>query len=244
MIAKITENIEAILQENFETEDYEFVPTHNNKFLDNGNTGKSFSAAVLYIDMRGSTIILKKFNKQTVAKLHKAYFEAIIPIVMRMGGRIRSYNGDSLLAFFNGTPTHSISDAVKAAMQINYIFYDEIVGVNQKLKKYKEIDFGIGIDYGEILCTKIGSKKYEYSTDLIWVGHPVNKSVRLGDKARYPKSVYISKFAFDKLSHRVKYVPKRGFFGKYKEDLWSSGSFEYGGETEECYYSSYKYPFS
>jgi len=76
------------------------VPTLDDSRLTFGNKGLKFEATVLFIDLRGSTALLNNHNKSTVAKIHKAYYYAIVKISKLLGGENRSFNGDSLLVFF------------------------------------------------------------------------------------------------------------------------------------------------
>jgi adenylate cyclase len=99
----IIDKVKAIVDEEFTVEDVTYVPDIKNSKLTFGNTGLRFEATVLYIDMRGSTEILNKHNKASVAKMHMAYFHTAIKIAKSLGGEVRSFNGDSILIFFQGT---------------------------------------------------------------------------------------------------------------------------------------------
>ena len=112
----ITDKVKAIMDEEFKIEDVTYVPDIKNSKLTFGNTGLKFEATVLYIDMRGSTEILNKHNKASVAKMHMAYFHTVVKIAKSLGGEVRSFNGDSMLVFFQGTTKQSLSNAVQAAM--------------------------------------------------------------------------------------------------------------------------------
>ena len=47
---------------------------------------------------------------------YKAYFHTIVTIAKNLGGHVRSFNGDGMLVFFQGTTKEVLSNAVKAAM--------------------------------------------------------------------------------------------------------------------------------
>lgn len=95
----IVSKVKEIMDTNFEVTDVTYVPDINDTKLTFGNTGLRFSATVLFIDMRGSTKILNKHNRRTVAKIHMAYFHTVTKIAKSLGGEVRSFNGDSMLAF-------------------------------------------------------------------------------------------------------------------------------------------------
>jgi len=240
----ITDKIKAILDEKFEVEVVTCVPDLDNPKLTFGNKGLKFEATVLYIDMRGSTEILNKHNKSTVAKIHMAYFHTIVRIANSLGGEVRSFNGDSLLVFFQGTTKARLSNAVLAAMQMKYMIANEDGGINQLLKKYSSIDFGIGIDYGEILCTKVGIIGTN-NRDLIWIGNSVNRSVVLSDGSKDPYYIAISDQVYNNLEDRVKYGIRKNLWGTEEQvDMWSSQTFNYNNRSETYYRTSWHWAVS
>lgn len=235
----IIDKVQTILDEQFEVEEVSYVPDLENTKLTFGNKGLQFEATVLYIDMRGSTELLNKHNKSTVAKIHMAYFHAIVKIANSLGGQARSFNGDSLLVFFQGTTKITLSNAVQAAMQMKYMIDNEDGGINKLLKKYSTIDFGIGIDDGKILCTKVGVSGTN-NRDLIWIGNTVNKSVVLSDRAKSPTHIAISYHVYNNLLDRVKYGTRKSIFGiDEKVDMWSNQIFTYNNQINTYYHTSW-----
>ena len=235
----IRSKVKAIVDDDFICTDVTYVPKIDDVKLTFGNTGLKFKATTLFVDMRGSTKTLNKHNKTTVAKLHMSYFHTIVKIANYNNGHVRSFNGDSALIFFQGDTKDSLSGAVLAAMQIKYMLSDEVNGINSILKKYSEIDFGIGVDHGDILCTKVGVGG-EHNRDLFWIGNSVNKSTVIGDKCRSPNHIGISKFVYDNLNDNAKFVTKKDCYGNdTKVDIWTIASFEYNGNYESYYYTSY-----
>lgn len=214
-----------------------YVPTIDTSALTFGCTGLEFEATVLYIDMRGSTKVLNSHQKRVVAKLHMIYYHAIVKIAKVNGGEIRSFNGDSLLVFFQGTTKEKLSIAVKTAMQIRYAITDL---VNDKLKNYMDINFGIGLDYGKILATKVGLGGTDTTKDLIWIGNAVNKSTVISDNSKSPNYVGISKLVYDNLEDYVKFGKQKDFFGNDIDvDMWTSVTIEYNGTFETYYRTSW-----
>lgn len=223
-----------------------YVPTIDSTALTFGCTGLEFDATVLYIDMRGSTKVLNAHRKRVVAKLHMIYYHAVVKIAKSNGGEIRSFNGDSLLVFFQGTSKGILSLAVLTAMEIRHAITDLI---NDNLKNYMDIDFGIGLDYGKILATKVGIGGTDTTKDLIWIGNAVNKSTVLSDESKSPNYIGISKIVYDNLEDHVKYGNKKDIFGNdvkdylgniVKVDMWTSSSFIYNGSYETYYRTSWQ----
>jgi adenylate cyclase len=232
----ILDKVDSIINEEFKTEEVSYVPKIDNSKLTFGNTGLLFEATVLFIDMRGSTKVLNNHHKSSIAKIHMSYLYAVIKIARDLGGEIRSFNGDSMLVFFQGATKTELNKAVKAAMQMKYILSIANPNVNSKLNKYSKIDFGIGIDNGKILCTKIGIPSVTDNKDLVWIGNAVNKSTKLGDNANAPNNIVISKVVYDNLGDNTKYCN-----GK---NMWINDSFEYNKKKEVCYLTNYHWEIS
>jgi class 3 adenylate cyclase len=222
----------------FKVTEITLVPTIDDSRLTFGCTGLEFEATVLYIDMRGSTAMLNKHKKRVVAKIHMIYYHTIVKIAKATDGKIRSFNGDSLLVFYQGTTKESLSKAVIAAMQMHYAITNLI---NETLINYTDINFGIGIDYGKILATKVGIGNNDTTKDLIWIGNAVNKSSKISDKCKDPHYVGISKFVYDNLLDYAKFGTKKNYLGQEeKVDMWNADTFEYNG-NDETYYSTHWY---
>lgn len=236
ILKKVKEHID----EKFKTEDATNVPDISNTKLTFGNTGLKFDATVLYIDLRSSTDLINSHNKSTVAKIHKSFYYAIVKIAKYWDGETRSFNGDSLLVFFKGTTQQILSNAVSAALEMKFILNDSN-GISKHLSKYTTIDFGIGLDYGTILSSKVGIGGTSDNKDLIWIGNAVNKSTKLSDKGSNPDQIYISGIVYDNLQDRVKYHNTTDFFGNPKKvDIWERSSLYYNGGYEDCYSTTYQ----
>lgn len=221
----------------FAVTDITNVPTIADSRLTFDCTGLRFETTVLYIDMRGSTKVLSIHNKKTVAKIHMIYYHTIVKIARNTGGEIRSFNGDSLLVFYPGTTKESLSNGVYAAMQMRYAITEL---VNDNLKNYTDINFGIGVDYGNILATKVGVGGDSDNKDLIWIGHAVNKSAKISDTRKCPNYIGISKLVYNNLEDYVKYGTKKDSWGnEIKVDMWTQGSFQYNETNEAYYYTSW-----
>jgi class 3 adenylate cyclase len=240
----ILDKIKEHMDEKFIQKDRSYVPSINDSDLTFGNTGIKFEATVLFIDLRGSTKILNKHNKSTVAKIHKSYYYAIVKIAKLNNGDVRSFNGDSLLVFFQGTTKTTLSNAVRAAMQMKYMLSND-EGINKHLSKYTTIDFGIGIDDGDVLCTKVGIGGTNDNKDLFWVGNPVNKATVLSDSGKGYNNIYISSRVYGNLNDDVKYHSYKDSWGyTQKKDMWIKTNITYNGNYETCYYTNYHWTLS
>ena len=90
--------------------------------------------------------------------------------------------------------------------------------IKKLFSKYSNIDFGIGIDDGKILCTKVGLSGFN-NRDLVWIGNPVNKSVKIGDNLKSPYHIGISSHVYNNLTDDVKYHEKENHFFNFKKSL-------------------------
>jgi adenylate cyclase len=231
--SKVTE----IIDNNFEVTDIAYVPDIDNTSLTFNNKALRFEATTLFIDMRGSTSVLNRHNRISVAKLHKAYFHTIVTIARSLGGEVRSFNGDGMLVFFPGTSMQTLSNAVEAAMKMKWMLSSDESKVKKKMEKYSSVDFGIGIDDGKILCSKVGIAGVN-NRDLVWIGNAVNKSVKIGDNMH--NRIGISTYVYSNLQNRVKYCVEKDFLGNdVNVDIWQSDYFEYNGVQKKYYYTTY-----
>lgn len=236
----ITQKVKDVLDTVFITDEVTYVPEIGDSKLTFGNKGLQFEATVLYIDLRDSTKILNKHNKSTIAKIHKAYLFTTVKIATSLGGEVRSFNGDSVLAFFQGTTKNTLSNAVKAAMQIRYMIAHSESGINNLLSKYSAVDFGIGIDDGKILCVKVGVGGDANTKDLIWIGNAVNKSVVISDDCKAAEYIGISSYVYANLNDDVKYGYQKNYFGQdIKVDMWKPYRILYNGSYETFYKTSW-----
>lgn len=237
----IINKIKQVIDDDFDIEDVSYVPDLENSKLTFGNKGLRFTATTLFIDMRGSTDVLNRHNRSSMAKIYMCYFHAIVTIAKSLGGEVRSFNGDGMLVFFQGATIDALNNAVKAAMQMKYMLSVDEGGIRKKMDTYSSPDFGIGIDYGEILCTKVGTGGVN-NRDLVWVGNAVNKSVKIGDKQSCPRHVGISSMVYSNLTDQMKIHEYDSDLGtKERVQMWTgySSDLVYNGKYEPYYNTSY-----
>jgi len=237
MKKEIEDKVKDIIDNKFETEDCYIVPDIDDKRLTFDNKGLKFDATTLFIDLRDSTKILNTHHRTSVSKLHKAYFHTIVKIAKDMNGEVRSFNGDGMLVFFQGNTKDSLSNAVKAAMKMKYMLTE--TKVKDKLEKYSGLNFGIGIDHGNILCSKVGIAGTN-NRDLVWIGNPVNKSVKIGDNQEAPYHIGISAHVYENLTDEVKYHKYKDQLGYDRTDnMWTQSNMIYNEVNQTYYYTSY-----
>lgn len=186
---EISNRINTIFDEDYDIKEGTVIPTRTS--LTFGATAKKVKLQVLYIDMRGSKKLLENHHALSVLKTHKAFLYTIAKIIRSQGGEPRSFNGDSVLAFWAGNEIEKAKSAVISAMKISYMLQKVI---NPKIySKYNEtLDFGIGVDQGELLIGKSGIGGDPDFQDLIWLGNATYNAHCFGETARKPYPIWLS----------------------------------------------------
>jgi len=229
---------------------FQIVKTHTIPSLDNteltfSNKGMQFEATTLFIDIRNTTELLNSHDKTTIAKLYSAFFANIVLIAKQNKGSVRSFNTDRALIFFESAKSDSYNNAVKTAMEIKFVLTNEESAVKIELEKYATIDFGIGIEHGKILCTKVGISGEDNNQNLVWIGDAVDKSSKLAHIAHSPSSIIISETVYKSLKGFNKYQGmNRTSTGKslsIKLDMWEKKPFYTNGANQNIYVTSFSF---
>jgi len=193
---------------------------------------KKLNLCAYSIDLRNSSDLLFKHLKQTSGKIHKAFLTVAAKVVQKYGGKIRSFQGDSILVFWSGVYKEQITDAVKAAMVTKW-FLD--IEFSKYFEKYEKLDFGIGIDLGEVYILRAGISRDANNNDLVFIGKCVNFAVAIANQARSPNHVEISKYAYENLLEEM-------IYDKNGNNMWRNGIVEWNGMKHETKITSYYLP--
>ena len=183
----------------------EFPPTIED--LEDNNKTYSLDAAVLFIDIRHSTNIMDDNTPETMVKIYRAFMRSMVECVRKNGGVTRQFLGDRIMGIFKALPDDELSASDKA---INAAI-DMQTAVDYILNKhFREkldgpvISCGIGIDYGNILVTKVGmhgleaNEEKEDEFDFVWVGSATNHASKYADVAQ-GSSVFISDACYENI---------------------------------------------
>ncbi|BBX10763.1 adenylate/guanylate cyclase domain-containing protein [Mycolicibacterium aichiense] len=135
-------------------------------------TGEVREAAVLFVDLVGSTQLAQSSSPAEVAGVLNDFFQIVVDSVDERHGLINKFQGDAVLAVF-GAPLPSAraaSDALATARALTVA-----------LRRLPVVDFGIGVSAGRVFAGNIGAEhRYEYTV----IGDPVNEAARLADRAK------------------------------------------------------------
>jgi class 3 adenylate cyclase len=134
-------------------------------------SGHVVEAAVLYIDLVGSTQLAESRPPQEVAEVLNDFFRIVVGAVDERQGLINKFAGDAALAVF-GAPLRMTEPASAALATAR--------ALGAKLRQLP-VDFGIGVSAGRVFAGNIGAEnRYEYTV----IGDAVNEAARLADLAK------------------------------------------------------------
>lgn len=172
--------------------------------LYNVGMGKSYvktPVCAYCIDMRKSSSLIDKYGMESSVKIHKSFMTIASRVVIENGGRIRSFNGDGLLALWVNNGSNDIALAVKTAMMTKYFITNKLATF---FNTY-DIDFGIGIDISDMFTIRVGNQKNMDENDLVFVGKSVNFATKISNNMVKPNNIGISKEAYYSLPDNLRY---------------------------------------
>jgi len=232
----IEEKVKHILNRCFEIEDIETVPDLDDSRLNYENKGLRFEATVLYVLIKNTEKILLNYDEVMLAKFRRIYFYVVVEIVESLGGTIRRAHDNGLYVFFQGTTQDSLNRAVKAAMKIKYMLTNEYSKVRKMLEIYDVLDFAIGIDDGQVLCTKVDSDNMQQDK-LIWSGCSLNRAMKIAKKLKVPEHIGVSELVHYNLNDSVKYTKVKG--QTKKQEIWNVNCFDNQADEQKYYSTSF-----
>jgi class 3 adenylate cyclase len=135
-------------------------------------SGDVTEAAILFIDLVGSTTLTASRSPQEVAEVLNDFFQIVVGAVDEHRGLINKFQGDAALAVFGAPlPTAGAASAALATAR----------SLRSQLRRLPLVDFGIGVSAGRVFAGNIGAEnRYEYTV----VGDAVNEAARLADFAK------------------------------------------------------------
>ena len=216
--------------------DYEVMETRTIPSVEQvsfGKKSKKMNLCAYSIDLRKSSDLLFHHHKQTSGKIHKAFLTIASKIVQRYGGKIRSFQGDSILVFWPANYKSEITKAVKAAM-VTVWFLDE--KLSKYFEKYKILDYGIGIDWGEVFIIRAGISRDLNNNDLVFIGKCVNFATAIANQAKSPNHIEISESVYNNLDDDFIYGSKTN-----KIDMWRDGTVNWNGIDYRTKFTRYYY---
>ena len=147
-------------------------PELADRILEEGHVleGEEVEVSVLFLDIRGFTAFAEQTEAHEVVRRLNAFYEGVVPVLVKHGGHANKFIGDGLLGVF-GAPDHLADHAdraVAAALEIARL-------------DHKGLRIGIGINSGTVLAGTIGGGgRLEFTV----IGDAVNTAARVEDMTR------------------------------------------------------------
>lgn len=173
--------IHEILNTTTSYEEANDIPKRENLRFKNG---KYVQCASLFIDLRGSSDLIKTHKKQskTLARLYRAYISEMVAIVNSFKS-CKEVNivGDCVSAMFAGDQGDDkpVNEALQAASMCNGMMH--VLNIHFKKKwgaEFKHVKAGIGVALGRALVIKAGHSGTGIS-DLVYMGDVVNTASKM-----------------------------------------------------------------
>ncbi|MEP2716359.1 DUF427 domain-containing protein [Pseudophaeobacter sp.] len=146
--------------------------------------GDEIDAAIMFCDLRGSTLLEEKLGRRDYIRLLNGFFETASSIVHDNGGEVLKFIGDAVLAVFPASETGGAdadlarAQALKSARSIAPALAN--VAAEHGLEG---LECASGIAYGTVTYGNVGSRE---RLDFTVIGQAANIAARLGD---YGKTV-------------------------------------------------------
>lgn len=237
MTSKDIENkVDTVLKDSFTQYDTDEIPDIENTTdsrLTHGNTGFLGEYTFLYVDMRGSSSFTDQHRLQTITKIYKAYHHCMVECIKSFNGKIRSFDGDRVLAVFSGD--RKINNAIECAMKMVGCKYDILQPKINTAFNNDKFSLGVGIATGKTMVSKAGVGYDKNNRDLIWIGDPPNLGAKLSDEADSPYSIYICKDTFGRLLETNRYTTR----DNVKTDMWTHSLFKFKSANIDIYKTGY-----
>ena len=159
--------------------------------------GDQREATMLFADIRAFASLSEERSPESVVDLLNKYFSVIVQAILSNGGMVNKFGGDNILAVWNA-PQHQEDhafSAVKAAVEAQ----QAIQRMHQEEPEVPKVEFGFGINTGEVVAGNVGSEgRLEYTV----IGDAVNVAARLCDAAPGGQ-IWISSSTYERIKGRI-----------------------------------------
>jgi adenylate cyclase len=150
--------------------------------------GEQVHAAVLFVDVIGSTALAATLPPTAVVAALNEFFAIVVDVVDRTGGIVNKFEGDAALCVF-GAPVPR-DDADACALLAARLLRDRLANV-------RGLSVAIGVSAGDVIAGNVGTKeRFEYTV----IGDAVNEASRLTELAKSrPERLLVSASLLDAL---------------------------------------------
>ena len=178
--------------------------------------GELRNIAVLFCDIRGFTPMSEELSPKEVVSFLNDYYTIMTEIVKQYNGSVNQFVGDEIFATFGALESYP-------DIEINAVFcgikmMENLNRLNEKHQKKfkKEIQMGIGINYGEVVAGNLGSEdRIRYSV----TGDTVNTGKRIESiTIKFPNTILVSYTIYQKIKDVINAKAWEPLFVKGKKD--------------------------
>ncbi|MGN7611542.1 adenylate/guanylate cyclase domain-containing protein [Magnetococcales bacterium HHB-1] len=183
-----------------------FVPQNFLSFLGkddlediNIGDAQHLEVSILFSDIRDFTSLSENMTYEESFRFLNNYLTFVGPMVLKHGGFIDKYIGDSIMALFSEENSVMANQAVDAAIEMQYML--NIYNGYRKKSGYLPIHTGIGIHTGAV---SLGTVGFRDRMDTTVVGDAVNLASRVeGLTKTYGLSLGITQATYKNLDMRA-----------------------------------------
>src|SRR4051812_3615976 len=135
--------------------------------------GELREAAVLFVDVMGSTAMAAERPPDEVVRALNTFFGVVVAVVQSHGGWVNKFEGDAALCVF-GAPLE-LEDGAGCALAAARVMRDRLAA------EVPDLPAGIGVSAGDVVAGNVGAEeRFEYTV----IGDPVNEAARLTELAK------------------------------------------------------------
>ncbi len=225
----IETEIGRIFSATWNVRDGQVVPKTEDINLSNGAV--KLDAVVLYADLYHSTELARTFPRSVAAKVVRAYLSSMTTLINKIGGEVRSFDGDRVMGVFVGENKNSA--AAKCALQMNYVVTKVLRPMAEEkfsslAKEGFVVQHCVGIASSDVFVVRGGVRG---SNDLVFIGSAPNIAAKLSEIRNSPWHTYITHTVFGNLNEKSRLSD-----GK---DMWTAVKCKIGAEEWDCYKSTW-----
>lgn len=131
---------------------------------------------ILLSDLRGFTAVAENYTPLEMVEALNRYFKRMSEIIIRHGGTIDKFMGDSIMALF-GAPVRRADD-IEAALACSIEMQMAMSEINQQNQRHHmaPLYMGIGINTGIVVAGRVGSS---WHSEYTVIGDHVNLAARV-----------------------------------------------------------------
>lgn len=163
--------------------------------------GERREITVIFTDIKGFTSISEGLSPQKLVGLLNEYFSVMTAVIVRCGGIVDKFEGDAIMAFFEGDNHAQKAAAATLEMRKELIKWKEEslrkTEMDATAEKWPDIEFRAGVSTGQAVVGNIGSSDHLQYTAI---GDIVNLGSRLESANKfYQTKAMVAEATFEQI---------------------------------------------